>query len=91
MEEEFPLTARTIAVMNSLDEHVSGHAPTIATPQPTQAIKDNFKERVAIWETVPKGGNDYETIFKLRGHRFLEAVRYQFISMAPKLYIDIQV
>ncbi|MED6167765.1 hypothetical protein PIB30_005730 [Stylosanthes scabra] len=46
LNEEFPLTARIMAVINSMDEHVSGPEPTTATPQPTQA--------------VPKGGNDYE-------------------------------
>ncbi|MED6128231.1 hypothetical protein PIB30_095589 [Stylosanthes scabra] len=40
---------------------------------------------------VPKGDNEFETIFKLRGHQILEALRYQFTSMAPKSYIDIQV
>ncbi|MED6212114.1 hypothetical protein PIB30_080180 [Stylosanthes scabra] len=40
---------------------------------------------------VPKGYNEFETIFKLSGDRFLEAMRYQFMSMRPRTYIDIQV
>ncbi|MED6169751.1 hypothetical protein PIB30_024268 [Stylosanthes scabra] len=89
LDEEFPLTARTMAVIYNMDEHVNGPAPTVATPQPTQAIEDDFDERVATWATVPKGGNDYEPVFRLRGPKFLEAIRYQFKSMAPKSYIDI--
>ncbi|MED6173858.1 hypothetical protein PIB30_063604 [Stylosanthes scabra] len=62
---------------------------TRSTPQPTQAIEDDFDERVATWATVPKGGNDYEPVFRLLGPQILEAIRYQFMSMAPKSYIDI--
>ncbi|MED6110037.1 hypothetical protein PIB30_039208 [Stylosanthes scabra] len=90
LEEEFPLTARTISVIESMDELVSGHGPPLETPQPTQVIKDDLEERVAIWATVSKGDNDFETIFRLRGHQVLEALR-RFMSMAPKSYIDIQV
>ncbi|MED6124174.1 hypothetical protein PIB30_056636 [Stylosanthes scabra] len=74
-----------------MDELVSGHGPPLETTQPTQVIKDDLEERVAIWATVSKRDNDFETIFKLRGHRVLEALRYQFMSMAPKSYIDIQI
>ncbi|MED6148022.1 hypothetical protein PIB30_049251 [Stylosanthes scabra] len=84
LDEEFPLTARTMAVINNMDEPIGGPEPTIATPQPTQAIEDNFDDSVATWATVPKGGNDYEPIFKLRGPQFLQAIRYQFMSMEPK-------
>ncbi|MED6155152.1 hypothetical protein PIB30_002881 [Stylosanthes scabra] len=89
LNEEFPLTARTMAVINNMDELVSAPQPTTATPQPTQAIEDDFDDRVATWAMVPKGGNDYEPIFKLRGPQFLQAIRYQFMSMEPKSYIDI--
>ncbi|MED6111905.1 hypothetical protein PIB30_056628 [Stylosanthes scabra] len=91
LEEEFSLTARTMQVIEGMDEQVSGDRPPAVTPKPTQVMKDDLKERVAIWATVPKGDNEFETIFKLRGHRILEALRYQFTSMAPKSYIDIQV
>ncbi|MED6131036.1 hypothetical protein PIB30_006364 [Stylosanthes scabra] len=91
LDEEFPLTAPTMAVINNMDEPVSGPKPTTATPRPTQAIEDDFDDRVATWATVPEGGNDYEPIFKLRGPQFLQAIRYQFMSMEPKSYIDIGV
>ncbi|MED6162210.1 hypothetical protein PIB30_068288 [Stylosanthes scabra] len=91
LEEEFPLTARTVQVIEGMDEQVSGDRPPAETPKPTQVMKDDLEERVAILATVPKGDNEFETIFKLRGHRILEALRYQFTSMAPTSYIDIQV
>ncbi|MED6158182.1 hypothetical protein PIB30_030464 [Stylosanthes scabra] len=91
LEEEFPLTARTMAVINNMDELISAPEPTTATPQPTKTIKDDFDDRVATLATMPKGGNDYEPIFKLRGPQFLQAIRYQFMSMEPKSYIDIGV
>ncbi|MED6137897.1 hypothetical protein PIB30_069335 [Stylosanthes scabra] len=53
-----------------MDEHVSGHGSPLETPKPTQVIKDDLEERVAIWAMVPKGDNDFETIFKLRGTEF---------------------
>ncbi|MED6108146.1 hypothetical protein PIB30_020758 [Stylosanthes scabra] len=80
-----------MAVIKSLDEQVSVNAPALETPQQTQVEDDDFEERVATWATVPKGGNDYELIFDLRGPWVLKAMRFQFDSMAPKSYIDIQV
>ncbi|MED6200052.1 hypothetical protein PIB30_081528, partial [Stylosanthes scabra] len=77
-------------VIEGMDEQLSGNRPPVVTPKTTQVRKDDLEERVAIWATVPKGDNEFETIFKLRGHRILEALRYQFTSMAPKSYIDIQ-
>ncbi|MED6116980.1 hypothetical protein PIB30_105472, partial [Stylosanthes scabra] len=50
-----------------------------------------LEEKAVAWATVPKRGNEFETIFKLAGGMYLEAMRYQFQSMAPKNYIDIQV
>ncbi|MED6163049.1 hypothetical protein PIB30_076259 [Stylosanthes scabra] len=78
-------------VIEGMDEQVSGDRPPAETPKPNQVMKDDLEETVAIWATVPKGDNEFETIFKLRGHRILEALRYQFTSMAPTSYIDIQV
>ncbi|MED6184283.1 hypothetical protein PIB30_046010, partial [Stylosanthes scabra] len=89
MEEEFPLTARTMAVIKSLDEQVSANAPALKTPQQIQEEDDDFQERVATWATVPKGGNDYELIFDLRGPRTLEAMRCQFDSMVVGLMCHI--
>ncbi|MED6106052.1 hypothetical protein PIB30_001444 [Stylosanthes scabra] len=80
-----------MAVIKSLDEQVSANAPALETPQQTQVEDDDFKERVATLATVPKGDNDYELIFDLRGPRTLKAMRFQFDSTAPKSYIDIQV
>ncbi|MED6108844.1 hypothetical protein PIB30_027933, partial [Stylosanthes scabra] len=42
MEEEFPLTARTMAVIKSLDEQVSANAPALETPQQIQEEDDDF-------------------------------------------------
>ncbi|MED6220352.1 hypothetical protein PIB30_044098 [Stylosanthes scabra] len=75
----------------TLDEQVSANVPALETPQQTQVEDGDFEERVATWATVPKGGNDYELIFDLRGPWTLKAMRFQFDSMAPKSYIDIQV
>ncbi|MED6167454.1 hypothetical protein PIB30_002936 [Stylosanthes scabra] len=80
-----------MAVIKSLDEQVSANAPVLETPQQTQVDDDDFEERVATWATVPKGGNDYDLIFDLRGPRTLKAMRFQFDLMAPESYIDIQV
>ncbi|MED6145604.1 hypothetical protein PIB30_026720 [Stylosanthes scabra] len=80
-----------MAVIKSLDEQVSANAPVLETSQQTQVENDDFEERVATWATVPKGDNDYDLIFDLRGPRVLKAMRFQFDSMAPKSYIDIQV
>ncbi|MED6182441.1 hypothetical protein PIB30_028434 [Stylosanthes scabra] len=46
-------------------------------------------EMVEIWATHSKGENEFVMIFKLRGGNFLGAMRYQFMSMVPKTYIDI--
>ncbi|MED6108014.1 hypothetical protein PIB30_019605, partial [Stylosanthes scabra] len=46
LDKEFPLTARTMAVINSMDEHVIGPEPTTATPQTTQVIEDDFDEMI---------------------------------------------
>ncbi|MED6192918.1 hypothetical protein PIB30_014491 [Stylosanthes scabra] len=91
VEQEFPLIARTMAVIKSLDEQASSSAPALETPQQTQVEDDDFEERVATWATVPKGGNDYDLIFDLRGPRTLKAMRFQFDSMVPEAYIDIQI
>ncbi|MED6122675.1 hypothetical protein PIB30_042006 [Stylosanthes scabra] len=48
-----------------MDELVSGHGPPLETPQPTQVIKDDLEERVAIWATMSKGHNDFENDFEI--------------------------
>ncbi|MED6107752.1 hypothetical protein PIB30_017018 [Stylosanthes scabra] len=50
-----------------------------------------MEKRVAIWGTIPKGDNEFLPIFNLKGDKCLEALRYQFKSMAPTKHIDIQV
>ncbi|MED6215943.1 hypothetical protein PIB30_003149 [Stylosanthes scabra] len=50
-----------------------------------------MERRVAVWGTIPKGDNEWLPVFKLKGDKHLEALRYQFKSMAQKNYVDIQV
>ncbi|MED6112729.1 hypothetical protein PIB30_064269 [Stylosanthes scabra] len=65
------------------------------TPDPLQQqyqnaqTKQDLEERCATWATV-KNNNKYETIFQLRGPRTIEAMRYNFLTMAPATCIDIQ-
>ncbi|MED6210754.1 hypothetical protein PIB30_067068 [Stylosanthes scabra] len=75
------------------DEAPSKAQDQFQTPQTTKSLENqkNLEEKVVTWATVPKGDNEFETIFKLSGDRFLEAMRYQFTSMRPRTYIDIQV
>ncbi|MED6197813.1 hypothetical protein PIB30_060240 [Stylosanthes scabra] len=70
LEQQFPLTDRTMQVIEGMDEQVSGDRPPAETPKPTQVMKDDLEERVTIWATVPKGDNEFEMIFKLRGTGF---------------------
>ncbi|MED6113134.1 hypothetical protein PIB30_068077 [Stylosanthes scabra] len=39
-------------VIEVMDEQVSGDRPPAETPKPTQVMKDDLEERVAIWATV---------------------------------------
>ncbi|MED6147948.1 hypothetical protein PIB30_048620 [Stylosanthes scabra] len=50
-----------------------------------------MERRVAIWGTVPKGDIKWLPVFKLKGDKPLDALRYQFKSMQPTKYVDIQV
>ncbi|MED6204884.1 hypothetical protein PIB30_012932 [Stylosanthes scabra] len=84
-----PATQEVIEI-NSDDEDPEPRPMKMLIPK-TQVEDEDFEERVATWATVPKGGNDYELIFDLKGPRTLKAMRFQFDSMAPKSYIDIQV
>ncbi|MED6164658.1 hypothetical protein PIB30_092312 [Stylosanthes scabra] len=65
------------------------------TPDPLQQqyqnapTKQDLEERCATWATV-ENNNKYETIFQLRGPRTIEAMRYNFLTMAPATCIDIQ-
>ncbi|MED6165204.1 hypothetical protein PIB30_097341 [Stylosanthes scabra] len=48
-----------------------------------------LKERCFIWATM-ENDNKYETIFQLRGPNTIEAMRYNFMTMAPQTCIDMQ-
>ncbi|MED6112522.1 hypothetical protein PIB30_062481 [Stylosanthes scabra] len=87
------LTTQDLSDIEELDELVKKAKDQFQTPQPKKSLENQkeLEEKVVTWVTVPKGGNEFETIFKLAGDMFLEAMRYQFQSMAPKNYIDIQV
>ncbi|MED6188404.1 hypothetical protein PIB30_085627 [Stylosanthes scabra] len=39
LEEEFPLTTRTMQVIEGMDEHVSGHEPPVETPNPLKLLR----------------------------------------------------
>ncbi|MED6123619.1 hypothetical protein PIB30_050803 [Stylosanthes scabra] len=87
------LTTQDHSDIEELDELVKKAKDQFQTPQPKKSLENQkeLEEKVVTWVTVPKGENKFETIFKLAGDMFLEAMRYQFQSMAPKTYIDIQV
>ncbi|MED6174171.1 hypothetical protein PIB30_066470 [Stylosanthes scabra] len=87
------LTTQDLSYIEELDELVQKAKDQFQTPQPIKSLENQkeLEEKAVAWATVPKGGNEFETIFKLAGDMFLEAMRYQFQSMAPKNYIDIQV
>ncbi|MED6136432.1 hypothetical protein PIB30_056082 [Stylosanthes scabra] len=48
-----------------------------------------LKERCFIWATM-ENDNKYEMIFQLRGPNTIEAMRYNFMTMAPETCIDMQ-
>ncbi|MED6121575.1 hypothetical protein PIB30_031439, partial [Stylosanthes scabra] len=65
------------------------------TPDPLQQhyttapAKHELEARCAAWATLDND-NKYEPIFQLRGPRTIEAMRYNFMTMRPVTYIDIQ-
>ncbi|MED6116645.1 hypothetical protein PIB30_102170, partial [Stylosanthes scabra] len=87
------LTTQDLSDIEELDELVQKAKDQFQTPQPIKTIENQkeLEEKAVAWATMPKGGNEFETIFKLAGGMYLEAMRYRFQSMAPKNYIDIQV
>ncbi|MED6148042.1 hypothetical protein PIB30_049503 [Stylosanthes scabra] len=87
------LTTQDLSDIEELDELVKKAQDQFQTPQTKKSLENqkDLEEKVVTWATVPKGDNEFETIFKLSGDRFLEAMRYQFQSMRPRTYIDIQV
>ncbi|MED6115399.1 hypothetical protein PIB30_090105 [Stylosanthes scabra] len=87
------LTTQDLSDIEELDELVKKSQDQFQTPQTKKSLENqkDLEEKVVTWAMVPKGENEFETIFKLSGDRFLEAMRYQFQSMRPRMYIDIQV
>ncbi|MED6117495.1 hypothetical protein PIB30_110508 [Stylosanthes scabra] len=51
--------------------------------------QQDLEERCAFWAMV-ENNNKYEVIFQLRGPNTMEAMRYNFLTMAPATCIDIQ-
>ncbi|MED6131679.1 hypothetical protein PIB30_011832 [Stylosanthes scabra] len=56
----------------------------VSTPE---AVPVSIEEKCFIWATTDNG-NKYDIIFQLRGPNTLEAMRYNFMTMAPKTCID---
>ncbi|MED6139612.1 hypothetical protein PIB30_085478 [Stylosanthes scabra] len=86
------LTTQDLSNIEELDELVRKAQDQFQTPQTTKSLENqkDLEEKVVTWAMVPKVDNEFETIFKLLGDRFLEAMRYQFTSMRLRTYIDIQ-
>ncbi|MED6156367.1 hypothetical protein PIB30_013859 [Stylosanthes scabra] len=91
--EEPLLTTQTMQAIDEIDEQLRQNPGLLQSPEPsgTFDILADIEKRVAIWETIPKGDNEFLPIFNLKGHKCLEALRYQFKSTAPTKHIDIQV
>ncbi|MED6129635.1 hypothetical protein PIB30_109857, partial [Stylosanthes scabra] len=51
--------------------------------------QQDLEERCAFWAMV-ENNNKYEVIFQLRGPNTMEAMRYNFLTMALATCIDIQ-
>ncbi|MED6107027.1 hypothetical protein PIB30_010166 [Stylosanthes scabra] len=88
------LTTQIIEDITEMDDQLRNNLALLKTPKPTKSasyIQGDMESRVASWATTAKGENEFVTIFKLRGQKFLAAMRYQFMSMVPKTYINIQI
>ncbi|MED6218299.1 hypothetical protein PIB30_025531 [Stylosanthes scabra] len=79
--------------IDEIDDKLKKNPELLRTPDPlgTDDIIADMERRVAVWGTIPKGDNEWLHVFKLKGDKHLEALRYQFKSMAPTNYVDIQV
>ncbi|MED6129469.1 hypothetical protein PIB30_108258, partial [Stylosanthes scabra] len=71
------LTTQDLSDIEELDELVQKAKDQFQTPQPIKIIENQkeLEEKAVAWATVPKGGNEFETIFKLAGDIFLSQVR----------------
>ncbi|MED6107070.1 hypothetical protein PIB30_010517 [Stylosanthes scabra] len=87
------LTPQTMDAIDEIDDKLKKNPELLRTPDPlgTDDIIADMERRVAVWGTIPKGDNEWLPVFRLKGDKHLEALRYQFKSMAPTKYIDIQV
>ncbi|MED6118958.1 hypothetical protein PIB30_007848 [Stylosanthes scabra] len=87
------LTPQTMDAIDEIDDQLQKNPNLLRTPDPlgTSHILADMERRVAIWGTVPKGDNEWLPVFKLKGDKLLDALRYQFKSMQPTKYVDIQV
>ncbi|MED6208055.1 hypothetical protein PIB30_041447 [Stylosanthes scabra] len=87
------LTPQAMDAIDEIDDKLKKNPELLRTPDPlgTDDIIADMERRVAVWGTIPKGDNEWLPVFRLRGDKHLEALRYQFKSMAPTKYIDIQV
>ncbi|MED6168686.1 hypothetical protein PIB30_013668 [Stylosanthes scabra] len=91
--EEPLLTTQTMQAIDEIDEQLRQNPGLLQSPKLSRTfdILADMEKRVAIWGTIPKGNNEFLSIFNLKGDKCLEAIRYQFKSMAPTKHIDIQV
>ncbi|MED6137912.1 hypothetical protein PIB30_069494 [Stylosanthes scabra] len=48
----------------------------------------SIEERCYMWAIMPRNDNKYETMFQLGGPNTQEAMRYNFMTMAPETEID---
>ncbi|MED6124987.1 hypothetical protein PIB30_064109 [Stylosanthes scabra] len=80
MNQEGPSTQDGNQIQQTTDED---QCKTLETAPVT------LKERCFIWATM-ENDNKYETIFQLRGPNTIEAMRYNFMTMAPQTCIDMQ-
>ncbi|MED6149165.1 hypothetical protein PIB30_059869 [Stylosanthes scabra] len=71
------LTTQDLSDIEELDELVKKAQDQFQTPQTKKSLENqkDLEEKVVTWATVPKGGNEFETIFKLAEDRFLEVMR----------------
>ncbi|MED6185333.1 hypothetical protein PIB30_055991 [Stylosanthes scabra] len=80
MNQEEPSTQDSNQIQQTTDED------QCKTPEATPIM---LKERCFIWATM-ENDNKYETIFQLRGPNTIEAMTYNFMTMAPETCIDMQ-
>ncbi|MED6207379.1 hypothetical protein PIB30_035285 [Stylosanthes scabra] len=79
--------------IDEIDEQLRQNLGLLQSLEPsgTFDILPDMEKRVSTWGTIPKLDNEFVQIFNLNGNKCLEALRYQFKSMAPTKHIDIQI